>query len=111
MEHEDVVVEGEKFDFLDFSKMIWSFKMKVEMLIICIIPIPFYDFYVPQIINETEFYYLFSELMFSLMFLRFYFIFSTALSYGEYSDAFSIKLCKAYHFESDIRFNLKCMYL
>jgi len=47
MEHEDVVVEGEKFDFLDFSKMIWSFKMKVEMLIICIIPIPFYDFYVP----------------------------------------------------------------
>lgn len=36
---------------------------------------------------------------------------STLLSYGEYSDAFSVKLCKTYEFESDIRFNLKCMYM
>ena len=70
-------------------------------------PIPWYDCY----IVDTKSVHLLNELFIILMFLRFYFILRTCFYNCQYADAFSIKISKAYGFESvDISYNLKCLY-
>lgn len=75
------------------------------------IPIPFFDKYICSHTDGILTIYLMSEIMISFMFVRLYFIMGTFVNYGEFSDAYSKKLCKSYGFESDIRFSVKCLYI
>ena len=84
----------------------------MEMIVLLLIPYPLYDTYViSEDKNHKAVVYLWSDLVFSLMFLRLYFVIRTGLNYGEYSDAFSKKICKSYGFEADFRFTFKCLYI
>ena len=49
-----------------------------------------------------------SEHLITLMFFRIYFLTRTWLTYSGYMDEFSKKVCKAYGFESGLRFAFKC---
>ena len=72
-----------------------------------IIPIPGYDCYFE---DEKAVHFL-SELLIIGMFLRLYLIMKTYLYQSEYADAFSMKISKAYGFESSgISYNFKCLY-
>jgi len=79
-----------------------------EIIILGICPIPFVDCYIYSD-GGTNVYFL-SEILLALMSFRFYFIMRTWLNQGEYSDTFSVKLCKSYGVESGMKFSLKCLY-
>lgn len=56
---------------------------------------------------ETVVYNL-NDILFSLMFLRLFFLFRTVFNYSEYTDAYSKTICNKYGFTSNNRFALKC---
>lgn len=78
-----------------------------------IMPIPIYDRYVVCDYFTTRYgnipvvYYL-SDILFSFMFIRLFFIFRTLANYSVYTDPYSKTVCRKYGFDSSVRFAFKC---
>lgn len=99
MEYNKIILGDEDNDRVQPStiiknKKVWSFVFVFEILILLVIPIPAYDKFIKGetiILNETkttQVFYL-NDILFSMMFLRFYFLFRTLMKYGRYTEAYS----------------------
>jgi len=81
----------------------------IEMLILLIQPIPFYDRYFVIIAKQKHVVYLFNEFMLVLMSLRIYFLVRSMLNYCDFLDAYSKKVCRSYGFETGVFYTIKCL--
>jgi len=98
------------------QKKIFTFQLVIEVLIMLVFPIPFYDKWVVLVVvdpNDHEIepitYYM-SDILMAFMFLRLWFVFRTIMSRSKYLDAYSKNLCKMYGFSTNTRFALKCYF-
>lgn len=80
----------------------------IEILILLISPIPFYDWYIPIRAKSYHVVYFVSEFLFAFMFLRIFFLVRAVFNYSVYTNAHSKKLCQTYGFSAGVRFTLKC---
>ena len=98
------------------QKKICSVNVLVEILVLLIFPIPWYDTYVTESVSITDqngestlTYYL-SDILMSIMFLRVWFIFRTWTNYSIHFNAYARNLCKQYGFQSNTSFILRCYF-
>ena len=81
-----------------------------------VFPLPFYEYYVKTIdktntrVENYYIYYLLSDYMFAIMFLRLFFIFRTLLNQSIYRDENAKKICKFHGVSSNVMFTFKCIY-
>ena len=93
-----------------------NFKLVMDILILIVFPLPFYDRYIfikQNDENGLEYFYtdyLLSDFMIAFMFLRILFLLRSAVNYSIYKDAYSIRLCQSYGFNGGTRFFLKCLF-
>jgi hypothetical protein len=86
-----------------------------EAFIFLIWPIPYYDFIITiDTIDQARtgtvpVYYLFSDFILALMWIRCIFILRAVFNYTIFMDIYSKKLCKSYGFTANVRFAFKCM--
>jgi hypothetical protein len=86
----------------------------LEVLIILICPIPYYDFIIeipamnPSKTGYVKVYYLFSDFILAFMFVRILFLLRAVINYSIFMDIYSKKLCKSYGFTANVRFAFKC---
>ena len=82
-----------------------------ECLIMMICPYPFYDTFVDVIpiggLGLDDTHYLLGDLCFAFMFFRMFFFYRTVINYSDYTDAYSLKVCKQYGFTSGAFFAIK----
>lgn len=77
-------------------------------------PIPFYDTIIPITclnIKHTapiQVYYLLSDFLLAIMFLRVVFLFRSIINYSVFMDIYSKKLCATFGFNANVQFALKC---
>lgn len=105
---------------LDFSKMLLNNKERfnvnfwIEVVVILICPIPYYDFIItipamnPTKTGSVNVYYLFSDFILAFMFVRVIFLMRAWINYSIFMDIYSKKLCKSYGFTANVRFAFKC---
>lgn len=78
-------------------------------MMIC--PNPFFEKAMPvdaSLANEIDdIVYCMSDLMLVVMFFRLFFLYRTIINFSEYTDAFSLKVCKQYGFNSGAFFAIK----
>jgi len=91
-----------------YNAITWDFVF--DLIVLVIAPIPFYDKYISHSCKtgNSKVTLFLSEHLIALMLMRLYFLVRTWLTYSGYMDEFSKKVCKAYGFESGIRFAFKC---
>jgi len=107
---DDEEVEKRKQKMESQSKSIWDYQFVIELIILALCPIPYYDQYVIYKTGGKDTIYFLSEFLMSFMWLRIFQICRTALNYGEYGDAFSKRVSWAYGFEPDFKYTLLCFY-
>lgn len=105
----------DKFKPLDLikQKKVCSTLFCLEILALLIMPIPIYDRYIEGETfstkrGEVHIVYYLSDILFSLMFVRLFFIFRTLANYSVYTDPYSKTVCRKYGFNSSVRFAMKC---
>lgn len=104
--YDEIIVE-KKYD-REYKKF-FTKQFVFEMLILVIIPLPFYDKYITVICdNDVEIVYLLSDFLLAFMFTRLYFFVRTAYNYSIFSDAFAKGVCKQYGLETTLVFKLRC---
>jgi len=87
----------------------------LEALIFMIFPIPYYDCIITvYTINRAEngtipVYYLLSDFILALMWIRCVFILRAVFNYTIFMDIYSKKLCKSFGFTANVRFAFKCL--
>jgi hypothetical protein len=81
---------------------------KFELLILCIFPIPYYDWYFTIEAKDVVCTYIYSELIIVIMLLRLYFVFRALFNYSIFNDAYSKKLCNQYGFYPTYDFTFRC---
>jgi hypothetical protein len=81
---------------------------KFELLILCIFPIPYYDWYFIIEAKDVICTYIYSELIIVIMLLRLYFVFRALFNYSIFNDAYSKKLCNQYGFYPTYDFTFRC---
>ena len=91
------------------KKKLFSKGFIIEIIILLMAPIPFFDAYVTLMgKGNIEVVFLFSEFLLAMMWFRIYFLVRSIFNYSIYTDAYSKKLCKSYGFTAGARFTLKC---
>ena len=94
-----------------------SMRFLLEVLILAICPLPFYEHYIPidydyiaddGSVDTLTAYYTLSDFLMAFMFLRVFFLCRTVINFSIYTDAFSKKLCNSYGFISGVRFTVRC---
>jgi len=83
-------------------------ELLLELFFLALQPLPFYDRYIIFQCKKFTIVYLLSEILFVLMSVRIYFLIRCVLSYCEFMDAFSKKICRGYGFETGVKFTIKC---
>lgn len=107
----DEIINMKKNEF-GLLKTVVSKQYIIELLILLIHPIPYFDTYIILVCNGSQkVAYLLSDFLFELMFLRLFFLIRTSFNYSIYTDPVSRKICKSYGFSSDLKFALKCKLL
>jgi len=79
----------------------------VEVFILILHPIPFFDKYIHFHSSTHIITYFFNELMLAAMSMRIYFLIRTVMNYTDFMDAYAINLCSSYGFETSIFFTIK----
>ena len=93
----------------DSSRSIFTWSFLIEVLILLIFPIPYYDFYITEVARkEILVIWFYSEWATALMWTRVYFLGRTLLSMSVYNDAYARKLCQFYGVDASARFTIKC---
>ena len=95
-------------------RTLWSWSLVLEILLVFIQPIPYYDL-------EVSFYYLHSsqdiivrtvytlgDFLYALMFLRLFLLVRTLFNYSKYTDAYAKRVCEHFGFTANTRFCFKC---
>ena len=59
----------------------------------------------------TIVHYCWSDLFLAFMFVRLFFFYRTLVNYSDYTDAFSLKICKQYGFTSGAFFAVKVKFV
>ena len=54
-------------------------------------------------------YYLISDFILTLMFLRLFFVMRAIFNYNMFTDVVAKKLCRSYGFTANVRFTYKCL--
>lgn len=126
-EYNNIILEQKNFDHLELLnnrknrfrkehmvklRRICSAQFTLEIMCLCIMPIPFYDTLISGSEYETshgkvKLVYWLNDLLFAFMFIRFAFLLRTVLSYSMYQGVYSKSLCRRYGFNSNIRFAIK----
>lgn len=83
----------------------------LELLIVGLTPIPFFDLYIKKEVNRITFYYFLNDYINAFMALRLYLVIRVFINYSVYTDMYSKKLCEMYGFYTDIPFALKSQLL
>lgn len=104
--------------FYKWMVKIFSTEFLVEVLILCIHPLPYYEkeytVYVINMLTTKDAYvpvhYMLGDFLFAFMFLRFYFLIRTIMNFSTFSDLSSMKICKNNGFESNTSFCFKAMF-
>ena len=81
---------------------------KFEVLILCIFPIPYMDWYFSIEAKDLTCNYVYSELVIVAMLARLFFVFRAVFNYSVFSDAYSKKLCNQYGFYPTYDFTFRC---
>lgn len=102
---------------LMFKRRKWfktSFWIEALFLLAC--PIPYWDKAFSMSVldvgtkqEKVQVYYLVSDLILVVMFVRMFFIVRAVFNYNLYTDQYSTKLCKSFGFSANIRFAYKCL--
>ena len=79
----------------------------LEMAILCLFPLPYYDFYV-KTHRSCSSEYIYSQLVVAFMWLRCFFLLRSILNYHIYTTEYSKYMCQSYGINADTRFTLKC---
>ena len=88
--YNEEIVGSENSNAKKFKRNYFSIIMILEILLLMIFPIPYYDLYIVTVSRkEINVVYFLSELFTSIMTLRFYFIARTVVNFSIYTDAFS----------------------
>lgn len=96
------------------TKSRFGYRFFLEAFVILLCPVPYWDCIITlRGINPTEtnfvpVYYLLSDFILALMFIRVIFLFRASINYSIFMDIYSKKLCKSYGFTANVRFALKC---
>jgi len=107
--YNEEIVGSENSNANKFKRSYFNILMILEIVLLLIFPIPFYDLYIVTVSRkEINVVYFLSEIFTSIMTLRLYFIARTVVNFSIYTDAFSKQLCKAYGFMPGVHFNMKC---
>lgn len=105
---------------LDFGRMLintksrFGYRFFFEAFVILLCPVPYWDCIItlrginPTLTNFVPVYYLLSDFILALMFIRVMFLFRASINYSIFMDIYSKKLCKSYGFTANVRFALKC---
>ena len=91
----------------------------LEALIFLVCPLPFFEKafafeYIDISAGKTgrlKIYYLLSDFILVVMFLRVYFVVRAVFNYNMYMDSFAKKLCRSYGFTANVRFTFKALLL
>jgi len=113
-------IEGGSRDVIEaegFKQRVWFQKsFWFEALIFLICPVPFKDWSITihpiSIASRGEtltVYYLVSDFILVVMFLRLYFVVRAVFNYNMYMDIFAKKLCRGYGFTANVRFTFKAL--
>jgi hypothetical protein len=102
------------------TKRVVSKSLILEILIIMIVPYPFYERYIlmnythRQIVSTEDgniiTSYFLSDFFLAFMFLRLFFLARSIFNYSIFTDPYSKKLCRSYGFTSGVRFTFKCYF-
>ena len=88
--YNEEIVGSENSNANKFKRNYFSIIMILEILLLLIFPIPYYDLYIVTVSRkEIKVVYFLSELFTSIMTLRLYFIARTVVNFSIYTDAFS----------------------
>ena len=90
--------EGGKKDYGHGEHLITK-KFLIEVFILILVPIPYYDTYIITNATGMDTVYFLSEFMLVFMFARMYFLVKSCLNYNQFMNPYAKKLCKAYGFE------------
>ena len=96
------------------TKSRFGYRFFLEAFVILLCPVPYWDCIITlRGINPTEtnfvpVYYLLSDFILALMFIRVIFLFRASINYSIFMDIYSKKLCKSFGFTANVRFALKC---
>mmetsp|Transcript_17377 Transcript_17377/g.12417 ORF Transcript_17377/g.12417 Transcript_17377/m.12417 type:complete len:197 (+) Transcript_17377:245-835(+) len=100
----------------DDKRFFISFKYLLEMLILCLHPIPYLDFVFSircvDITSANSTYihvpYTLGQILLACMFARLYFCFRAIFNYSMFTDLYAKRLCESYGFTANVRFAMKC---
>jgi len=81
-----------------------------EVVLLSIIPYPFYDHYFNVSYGEHRFPYSLSEICFIIMFFRFYYLIRAFENFNSYTDAYAKKICRSYQESNGRRFYIKILF-
>jgi hypothetical protein len=79
----------------------------IEVMMLMIVPIPFYDCYFTFYCEGENTVFFLSEFLLVIMFIRIYFLVRSALNYTQFRDPYTKKICSAYGFENSVLFTIK----
>lgn len=79
-------------------------------MIFLIMPMPWFCFYFKSVKVNEEFILIrrVNDILYSLMFVRFFYIFKLLITKSIYQDAYSKMIARKHGFESNVRFTMKC---
>ena len=94
--------------FTRMDSTIISPHLVIELLLLMVNPIPYYDRWMPHQVRRGQIVnYFLSEYMLSIMAYRGFYIFRAYFNYSEFTDPYAKKLCQSYGFNANLRFALK----
>lgn len=105
IDHEDDI-NADEDEFQQTYNLITK-EFIIEICMLLIFPIPYYDLYIKYEIGKDTIVYLLSEFLLAFMFVRVYFLVRSFMNYSQYMDSYAKELCKSYGFQSDVIFTLK----
>ena len=108
---------AEVFEAQGFKRRLWlsaSFWWEATIFLFC--PIPFHDWLwsidvidINHKKDNVKVYYLVSDFILVVMFLRVFFVIRAIFNYNMYTDVFAKKLCRSYGFTANVRFTFKSL--
>lgn len=108
VQYQEVLMDTQMHNLKKREKF-FNFWIVIEVLVLLVCPIPYYDCYITIIAKkQIEVVYLLSEFIFAFMWLRVLFLVRAIFNYSVFTDAYSKKLCHTYGFTAGVRFAFKC---